>query len=186
MMELSTDGIASDEIQCPACGHGNMAGSDACEECGQSIVDAVDPEPESDSWALTEPLLRLSPRVPETVERDQSLGETIARLKGRNVGCVLVTDHGGELAGIFTERDVLYRVAGLIEDLDSLPVESLMTPEPTALKPSDPINRALHLMAIHGFRHVPLVDEDDRPVGIVSLRDIIRFMEEHFADSEAD
>ena len=99
---------------------------------------------------------------------------------------VIDADHGGELAGIFTERDVLYRVAGLIEDLDSLPVESLMTPEPTALKPSDPINRALHLMAIHGFRHVPLVDEDDRPVGIVSLRDIIRFMEEHFADSEAD
>ena len=184
-MVSSFDGIASDEVQCPACGHDNMAGSDACDECGQSLIDTVAPA-ESDSLALTEPLLRLSPRVPETVERDQSLGEVIDRLKGHNVGCVLVTDHGGELAGIFTERDVLYRVAGLIEDLDSLPVESLMTPEPTALKPSDPINRALHLMAIHGFRHVPIVNDDDCPVGIVSLRDIIRFMEEHFVAPEKD
>lgn len=175
----------SDEVQCPACGNGNMAGADVCEECGQSIVaDAVIPT-EGDSTALRLPLLRLSPRVPETVEQDTSLGKAIALLKGRNVGCVLVTSHGGELAGIFTERDVLYRVAGLIEDLETVPVESLMTPRPTALKPSEPISHALHLMAIHGFRHVPLVDDDGCPVGIVSLRDIIHFMEEHFSSSEA-
>jgi CBS domain-containing protein len=184
-MESRTSDITRDDIQCPACGHGNMAGTDVCEECGQSII--VDDVPtEGDSMALTQPLLRLSPRLPETVERGASLGEAIARLKGRNVGCVLVTGLGGELAGIFTERDVLYKVAGLIESLDDVPVESLMTPQPTALRPSDPISRALHLMAIHGFRHVPLVDDDGCPVGIVSLRDIIRFMEENFAQPEAD
>ncbi|MDP6018453.1 MAG: CBS domain-containing protein [Candidatus Latescibacteria bacterium] len=183
-MESSTGGI-NDEVLCPTCGHGNMAGADVCEECGQSIVaDSVDPT-EGDSTALSEPLLRLNPRQPEKVDRNATLGEAVARLKGHNVGCVLITDHG-ELTGIFTERDVLYRVAGLIENLDSVPVESLMTPQPTALKPSDPINRALHLMAIHGFRHVPLVDDDGCPVGIVSLRDIVGFMEEHFARPESD
>ena len=176
----------SDEVLCPTCGHGNMAGADVCEDCGQSIVaDAVIPA-EGDSTPLTQPLLRLIPRQPETVERGASLAEAIALLKGRNVGCVLVTGHGGELAGIFTERDVLYRVAGLIENLESVPVESLMTPQPTALKPSDPVSRALHLMAIHGFRHLPLVDDDGCPVGIVSLRDIILFMEENFSRPEAD
>ncbi|HCL31022.1 MAG TPA: hypothetical protein DIC52_21650 [Candidatus Latescibacteria bacterium] len=184
-MESRTSDITSDDVQCLACGHDNMAGADVCEECGQSIIvdDAV--LAEGESTALMQPLLCLSPRLPETIERGASLGEAIARLKGRNVGCVLVTGLGGELAGIFTERDVLYKVAGLIENLDNVPVESLMTSQPTALRPADPISRALHLMAIHGFRHVPLVDDDGCPVGIVSLRDIIHFMEENFARPEA-
>ncbi len=181
-MELSR----SDEVLCPTCGHGNMAGTDVCADCGQSIVaDDVLPA-EGDSAALAQPLLRLHPRRPETVERSASLAEAVALLKGHNVGCVLVTGHGGELAGIFTERDVLYRVVGLIDDFETIPVESLMTPQPTALKPSDPINRALHMMAIHGFRHVPLVDDDGCPVGIVSLRDIVQFMDENFSATEAD
>ena len=164
---------------CPACGHANMAGTDPCEECGQSLVAPAEVV-EGESSILLQPLLSLTPRLPESVERHTSLAEAISRLKGRNVGCVLVTNPGGELVGIFTERDVLYRVAGLIEDLEAVPVESLMTPGPTALKPSDPISRALHMMAVHGFRHVPLVDEDGCPVGFISLRDILIFMEENF------
>ena len=176
-------GTATEGALCPACGYANMAGADLCEECGQSLVAPGEIE-EGESSILQQPLLRLSPRLPECVEPHTSLAETISRLKGRNVGCVLVTNHGGELVGIFTERDVLYRVAGLIENLEAVPVESLMTPGPTALRPSEPISRALHMMAVHGFRHVPLVDEDGCPVGFISLRDIIIFMEDNFARPE--
>ena len=105
-----------------------------------------------------------------------TLSEVIEKLQKRNVGCVLVTGNGEELVGIFSERDVLYRVAGLIDQAESIPVESLMTPRPSTLRPSDPISHALHLMAVHGFRHIPLVDDDGRPVGVVSLRDIVEFM----------
>ena len=176
-------GTATEGALCPACGHANIPGTAPCEECGQSLVAPAEIE-EGESSILQQPLLRLNPRLPECVERHTSLAETISRLKGRNVGCVLVTNHGGELVGIFTERDVLYRVAGLIEDLEAVPVESLMTPGPTALKPSEPISRALHMMAVHGFRHVPLVDEDGCPVAFISLRDIIIFMEDNFARPE--
>jgi CBS domain-containing protein len=175
-METAT--APTPDVPCPACGHDNIRGVDVCAECGQSIVADA---PDGSAAALTRPLLGLSPAAAVTVERDASLADAIALLKGRNVGCVLVTSHD-ELVGIFTERDVLYRVAGLIEDLAVVPVESLMTPQPTSLRPSDPISHALHLMALHGFRHVPLVDEDGRPVGIVSLRDIMRFMEEQLVD----
>lgn len=182
-MTAATSDSTGDAL-CAACGHGNIAGADTCEECGQSLLGEAGAAADGDSSVLQQSLLRLNPRLPEQVDRQASLAEAISRLKGRNVGCVLVTGHGGELVGIFTERDVLYRVAGLIEDLESVPVESLMTPRPTALDPSAPISRALHLMAVHGFRHVPLVDEDGCPVGFVSLRDIIRFMEESFTDGE--
>ena len=175
----------SQSVICPACGHDNIPGADACEECRQALTEAraaasTDAEETS---LLDRPLLELNPQRPECVERDTSLAAVIARLKGRNVGCVLVTGNGGELVGIFTERDVLYRVAGLIEDLDRIPVESLMTPDPTALKASDPISRALHMMVLHGFRHVPIVDEDARPVGFISFRDIVSLMEQNFVSA---
>lgn len=165
---------ATDGIECQACGHGNISGTDTCDECGASLVHPVTET--GDSAALQSSLLRLRPREPECVDQTTTLAEVIARLQKRNVGCVLVTSHGEELVGIFTERDVLYRVAGLIDQADKIPVESVMTARPSTLRPSDPISHALHLMAVHGFRHIPLVDEDTRPVGVVSLRDIIRFM----------
>jgi CBS domain-containing protein len=104
----------------------------------------------------------------------------LARLKGKNVGCVQVVDEKGKLVGIFTERDVLYKVAGLIEDLEHIVVESLMTADPTALQPKTAIQHALHLMSVHGFRHIPLIDEENRPVGIVSFRDVVDFIERQF------
>ena len=169
---------------CSACGHDNISGADECEQCNQTLTEehARESLTTEDSGLFARPLLELNPRRPECVERETSLADVIARLKGRNVGCVLVTDNGGELIGIFTERDVLYRVAGLIEDLEGVPVESLMTPDPTTLKASDPISRALHMMGLHGFRHVPIVDDDARPVGFISLRDIVNMMEESFVN----
>ena len=169
---------------CPACGFDNIPGADVCEQCGQALTDtpATEGEGAGESGLFDRPLLELNPRRPECVERETSLADVISRLKGRNVGCVLVTGNGGELVGIFTERDVLYRVAGLIEDPQGIPVESLMTPDPTVLKVSDPISRALHMMGLHGFRHVPIVADDAKPVGCISLRDIVGLMEESFVD----
>jgi CBS domain-containing protein len=163
-----------DDTECPACGHGNISGADTCDECGATLV--VEAIQDQESAALQTSLLRLGPRHPECVEMTATLSEVIEKLQKRNVGCVLVTGHGEELVGIFSERDVLYRVAGLIDQAESIPVESLMTPRPSTLRPSNPISHALHLMAVHGFRHIPLVDDDGRPVGVVSLRDIVEFM----------
>ena len=169
---------------CSACGHDNIPGADHCEQCSQTLTEVpANAGASSEGGGLLDrPLLELNPSRPECVERDTSLAKVIARLKGRNVGCVLITDSGGELIGIFTERDVLYRVVGLIDDPERIPVESLMTPDPTTLKASDPISRAFHMMGLHGFRHVPIVDDDARPVGLISLRDIVSFMEESFVN----
>ena len=179
-MSSYADGVGSQSVFCPACGFDNTPGSDTCEECNQSLSDQYmeDIDKAAETSIFTRPLLELNPRPAACVEPETSIADAISRLKSRNLGCVLVTGHGGELAGIFTERDVLYKVAGLIQDLEGIPVESFMTPRPTALKPSDPISHALHLMGLHGFRHVPLVDEDGIPVGYTSFRDIVRFMEE--------
>ena len=164
---------------CPSCSHDNIAGTDTCAECGGSLAHI---ETSGDTLGvLAEPLTRLNPRPAECVELSTPMAEVLARLKGKNVGCVQVVDEEGRLVGIFTERDVLYKVAGLIEDLDNIVVESLMTADPTALQPKTAIQHALHLMSVHGFRHIPLIDKEYRPVGIVSFRDVVDFIERQFA-----
>lgn len=169
---------------CPLCSHDNISGVDLCEECGQSLSEAYqDWSSEEYRGIFTEPLSALNPQEMVCVSPTTSLAEVISLLKERHVGCVLVTNEGGQLIGIFTERDLLYRVAGLISDLEQIAVESLMTPKPTALKADAAVQHALHLMSIHGFRHVPLLDDDDRPVGLVSFRYIVRFIEENFSSA---
>lgn len=167
-------------MACPACGHDNILGVDACEQCGQSLTDAhqaVGP----DEGIFSRSLNSFGLRQPHCVGLETTVAEVISLLKGQNVGCILVVGAAGELAGIFTERDVLNRVAGLIKDTSALKIESLMTPRPSTLRPQASLRHALHLMALHGLRHVPVVDGQDRPVGFIAYRDIMRFIERTFS-----
>jgi CBS domain-containing protein len=73
---------------------------------------------------------------------------------------------------------LLCKVAGQITDLDSIPVKQLMTANPTALNPAEPIKHALFLMAHNNFRHVPLVDESGRPQAITTVRHMVEYIEQ--------
>ena len=98
----------------------------------------------------------------------------------QHIGCVLVAGSDGKLAGIFTERDLLNRVAGRRLEWRSTRVADYMTRDPESLRPDDRIVWALNLMHVGGYRHVPLVDASDRPVGVVSVKDIVSFLVELF------
>jgi CBS domain-containing protein len=91
-------------------------------------------------------------------------------------GVVLVADRG-KLEGIFTERDVLMKIAGSRVDLKRTPVRNFMTANPDALPAESSIAYAINKMVLEGYRHIPLVDEAGRPTGVVSMRDLI----EHIA-----
>lgn len=118
-------------------------------------------------------------RDPVCVVLDAPLREAVQRMSESNVGCVLVVKEG-RLCGIFTERDVLTKVVGKPLDLDRTPVLALMTPDPEVLSPDDRVSFALNKMTVGGFRHVPLVDEQGRPAGVVSMRNIVDYMVELF------
>src|SRR5205814_1124531 len=83
------------------------------------------------------------------------------------VVCVLVVDAAGVLKGIFTERDLLNRVAGRGLDWAACKVADYMTAEPESLRADDRIVWALNLMAVGGYRHVPLTDAQGRATGVV-------------------
>lgn len=126
-------------------------------------------------------LAELGLSAPVTVAPETSLASVLATMRAKNIGSILVVDEAGKVAGLFTERDVLNRVACQVEDLDAAKVSVYMTPSPTVLKPETTIAHALHLMALYSFRHLPLVDAENRPVGIVSFRDVVAYIERWFA-----
>jgi CBS domain-containing protein len=93
-------------------------------------------------------------------------------MKENQVGAVIVVEEDGKLAGVFTERDALFRVIAEGRDVQTTLVADVMTRNPQTIHPDKPFADALHVMYEGGFRHVPVV-EDGRPVGMISARDAL-------------
>jgi len=92
-------------------------------------------------------------------------------MKEHHVGALMVVEQG-QLAGVFTERDALFRVIAEGRDVQGTRVADVMTRNPQTIHPDKPFADALHVMYEGGFRHVPVV-EDGRPVGMISARDAL-------------
>ncbi len=151
-------------------------------ELDEEYVDTMD-QKTADSTPIqdrltADPIAALHPKTPITIEATTSLSKAIRQMNTHNIGCLLVTDAEDKLIGVFTERDVLMRVVGLVEDLAHAQVGDYMTHNPVSLKSHLPIAQALHVMSIYGFRHLPLVDENNRPEGIISFRDVVHYLRE--------
>src|SRR5204862_6850177 len=92
-------------------------------------------------------------------------------MKQHRIGALLVVEVG-RLAGIVTERDVLFRLVAEGRDPQTTLVSEIMTSHPRTLSPDRPFGHALHLMYEGEFRHVPVV-ENGQPLGMVSARDAL-------------
>jgi CBS domain-containing protein len=119
-----------------------------------------------------ESVAALNPREPVTVAHDSHLGSAIRLMIDRGVGAVLVIETSGNLVGILTERDFLTKVAGQ-PGYTALPVREFMTRDPETVSSVDSLAFALGKMDAGGYRHLPVV-EMDRPIGVISVRDILR------------
>jgi len=108
---------------------------------------------------------------PVTTDSDITVAAAARLMKLHRIGALLVVD-GGRLAGIFTERDALFRVIAEGRDPSATRISEVMTRNPRTIEPDRPFGHALHLMYEGGFRHVPVV-EDTRPIGMVSARDAL-------------
>jgi signal-transduction protein with cAMP-binding, CBS, and nucleotidyltransferase domain len=99
--------------------------------------------------------------------------EAARAMTERRVGAVLVTDHRGNLKGIFTERDLMSRVVVRGLDPSRVALESAMTAEVYSVSPGEKVAEVLAELSRRHIRHVPVV-ADGRVVGMLSLRDILR------------
>lgn len=104
-----------------------------------------------------------------TVPANASVRTAAHIMKENRISALMVVE-GDQLAGIFTERDALFRVLAGGLDPDRTTMAQVMTRNPTTTTAERPLVHAMHLMQDGGFRHIPVVDRG-RPVGMVSMRD---------------
>ena len=105
----------------------------------------------------------------EVIDANASIREAAKRMSEKGIGSLLVVD-GNSLVGIVTERDLVRAIAEGI-DLDA-PVKNIMTEDVYAISPDTSVLKAMEMMRMHGVRHLPVVDDEDNLLGIVSLRDL--------------
>jgi CBS domain-containing protein len=125
------------------------------------------------------PIKKLRSPDAMTVTADVPVGETIQRMAERRCGAVVIVDGEGRLAGIFTERDVLLRSLEGDPLWQRRPVGEVMTASPVAIRDDDTLEIALGHMKRGHFRHLIVVDSD-RPVGVLSVRDVLAHVAELF------
>jgi len=125
-----------------------------------------------------ESVRKLNPTPPRALDESATVADAVEVLRAERVGCLLVT-RKGELTGIFTERDLLTRVLATAKPLTTK-LANAMTRGPVAVAENDPIRTAVVRMQSGGYRHLPVVDECNRPVGVLSAKRIVRYLVEHF------
>ena len=108
---------------------------------------------------------------PVTATADMTVAAAAQLMQRHRIGALLVIE-AGRLAGIFTERDALFRVVAEGRDPEKTRIAEVMTANPRTIAPDRPFGHALHLMYEGQFRHVPVV-ENGRPLGLVSARDAL-------------
>jgi CBS domain-containing protein len=136
-----------------------------------------------DAELLREPLTCLPTQRAITLAASASATDAMRAMQREHRGCVLVTDDGtirSKLTGIFTERDVLFRIVDKGRNPAALPVSEVMTPDPEALSVRATVAYVLNKMAVGGFRHVPVVDDEHRPYCVISVRDVVNFLVDAF------
>ena len=110
---------------------------------------------------------------------DAPICQAIEFMSEQRTACLLVLDEGRP-AGVFTERDVLEKVAEQYPKLANRPVREVMTADPVVVYESDPAAAAVAAIAVAGYRHVPVMGIDDRVIGMVAPRRVFEFVEKHF------
>ena len=125
----------------------------------------------------TETLRQLVTADPICLAPQAPVREAFERMKEQQRGAVLIC-RDEKLVGIFTERDALALMADAV-DL-GVPIERVMTPDPVALSEHDTVGAAITKMAQGGYRRLPIVDAEGRPVGFVKVGSILHFLVDHF------
>jgi len=117
---------------------------------------------------------RVSPR--------DSVEQVVRAMVGCRTGFALVmdgVDGAARLVGIFTERDFVNRVVAAGADVTQ-PVENVMTIGPKVIRLAGTVREAVEMMEAGGYRHLPVVGERGEPVGVLSVKDVMRYLVGYF------
>ncbi|SCA57935.1 conserved hypothetical protein [Candidatus Terasakiella magnetica] len=116
-----------------------------------------------------------------TMTADKTVRDAAVLMTGQNIGALVVVD-GDAIVGIVTERDMMCKVVGASVDPDTAKIADIMTPNPDTITGDALSGQALEMMVEKGYRHLPIVDESQKPIGMVSVRDLYQAVQEGLAE----
>ncbi len=120
------------------------------------------------------------PDQPLAATADDSVGDVLQLLRAQRTGAALICD-GPKLVGILTERDALKLMAAGTDF--SRPARDVMSDNPATLPANATVGEAIRVMSRGGYRHLPVVDDDGRPAGVVAVHGIVRYLVDHFPET---
>jgi CBS domain-containing protein len=120
------------------------------------------------------------PDQPLAATANESVGQVLQLLRAQRTGAVLICD-GEKLVGILTERDALKLMASGA-DLTT-PVREVMSREPATILSTATVADAIRVMAEGGYRHLPIVDSQGKPTGVVAVYGIVHYLVDHFPET---
>jgi CBS domain-containing protein len=119
-----------------------------------------------------------------TIAPEQKLHEAIAMLAKYRIGALIVTANAGDVAGILSERDILYLLSNKDNNRFDNTVASAMTSAVKSCKPDDTIQYIMQVMTAGRFRHMPVI-ENGKLAGVISIGDVVKLrLEEMEQESE--
>jgi CBS domain-containing protein len=110
-----------------------------------------------------------------SVAPETALNEVAHVIATRRIGAVVVMDAAGRLVGILSERDVVKALAQRGAAVLDLKAQDIMTREVTMVDPATPVDVAMEIMDRGYFRHLPVCTKDGALMGIVSIRDLVKY-----------
>ena len=110
-----------------------------------------------------------------TLPINSSLYEVVETMYKEKIGSVLIVDENDRIAGIITERDIVYVASRGLFKKDDIKAESVMSKNVVTVSEESSIYEAIDKMRAHNIRHLPVIDSQGKPVGVISLRDLIDF-----------
>lgn len=108
-----------------------------------------------------------------SISPDATVNELVRRLHSHRVGALLVQDETGQVVGIVSERDVVRGMATQAGIFDAH-VTDIMTADVVSITPSTDVAELTRLMTQHRIRHVPVIDDKGRVVGLISIGDVVK------------
>ncbi|MFA5919521.1 MAG: CBS domain-containing protein [Candidatus Nanopelagicaceae bacterium] len=110
----------------------------------------------------------------ETISPSASVHDLVNALNIHHVGALVVSPDGRKIEGIVSERDVVRAMPGKLDQLIGMHVRDLMTVEVVTCKSDATVADLMKIMTEMRIRHVPVVDEDDNVISIISIGDVVK------------
>ena len=109
-----------------------------------------------------------------TIRTEALLTDAAKALSGQNVELVVVCDADGRAVGVLTKADVVRRITQCQGAACRAAAAAAMTRDIVSCRPDDHVSDIWSKMKQHGLRHIPIVDEQSRPLGIINARDVLQ------------